>query len=187
MKILLGEFKGIMPKIANDKLPDMQGQIADDIKTASGEIRALRASTADVALSGSSYKTFFEYLEGGNNHWVYYDLIAHWCRSPIAADTFERMYVTGADVGVKAVGLITFTDGMTDGETLTIGTETFEFDVPPNGVVGGNTVVDVNVSQTKEAAAAALAPYGPQTAALDAAVVAILQPDEVKPRLLDSQ
>jgi hypothetical protein len=96
-KIQVNEFKGIMPKIANDKLPPNMGQTASDLKTASGELVAFRKSLPGLNLAGSSYKSLFEYLEGGNNHWVYYDLIVHWARSPIANDTFERMYLTGAD------------------------------------------------------------------------------------------
>jgi hypothetical protein len=101
-KIQINEFKGIMPKIANDKLPENMAQVANDLKTASGELKAFKRSTADVALASTSYKTFFEYLEGGNNHWVYYDLIVHWVRSPIANDSFERMYTTGSHAQYKA-------------------------------------------------------------------------------------
>jgi hypothetical protein len=72
-------------------------QRANDVQTATGELRAFQRSTAETLLSGSSYKSIFEYLEGGNNHWVYYDLIVNWVRSPVANDEFERMYLTGAD------------------------------------------------------------------------------------------
>jgi hypothetical protein len=97
MKITLNEFKGIQPKIANDKLPINMAQVASDVKTASKELMAYRRNTSDISLAGSSYKSLFEYLEGGNNHWVYYDLVVHWVRTPVAEDTFERMYMTGAD------------------------------------------------------------------------------------------
>ena len=96
-KIQINEFKGIMPKVAIDKLPNEMAQGACDLKLASGDLYPYRKSTGDLALGGSSYKTLFEYLEGGNNNWVYYDLIVHWVRSPISNDTFERMYITGAD------------------------------------------------------------------------------------------
>jgi hypothetical protein len=96
-KIVYDLFKGIMPKLADDKLPPEMGQVASDIKTASGALRPYRRSTADVLLPGTAYQTIFEYLEGGNNHWVYYNRIAHWVRSPVADDEFERMYVTGAN------------------------------------------------------------------------------------------
>lgn len=101
-KIQIGKFEGILPKIANDKLPNESAQIALSTKTASGELVAYRRSTPDVALPGTSYKTFFEYLEGGNNNWVYYDEIVHWVRSPVADDTFERMYTTGSESQYKA-------------------------------------------------------------------------------------
>jgi hypothetical protein len=101
-KIQINDFKGIMPKIANDKLPNNMAQIAADLKTASGELVAYRKSTAGLALGSTDYKTFFEYLEGGNNHFVYYNAIVHWVRSPIANDTFERMYTTGSNAKYKA-------------------------------------------------------------------------------------
>ena len=101
-KIQINEFKGIMPKIANDKIPNEMAQCASDVKTATGELKAYRKSTSGTALALTDYKTFFEYLEGGNNHWVYYNAIVHWVRSPIANDTFERMYTTGSNAKYKA-------------------------------------------------------------------------------------
>ena len=154
-KIQINEFKGIMPKVADDKLPINMAQVAADLKTASGELVAFKRSTSDFALAGSSYKTFFEYLEGGNNHWVYYDSIVHAVRSPIANDEFERMYFTGAS-SKTFVGLITFTDGMTDAETITIGSEVFEFDIGEDGVAGANTLLGDSTTTTALLCAAAL-------------------------------
>jgi hypothetical protein len=102
VKIVLNEFKGIMPKVANDKLPITMAQIASDMKTGSGALTATRKSTPDVELPDTSYKTFFEYIEGGNNHWVYLDDIVHHVRAPVADDTFERTYTTGSDAKYKA-------------------------------------------------------------------------------------
>ena len=97
MKIAVDLFKGIMPKISNDKLANEMAQVASEVKTASGAIVPFKKSTPDVELAETDYRALFEYLEGGNNHWVYYDLIVHWVRSPTANDTFERMYLTGSD------------------------------------------------------------------------------------------
>jgi len=162
-KIQINEFKGIMPKVANDKLPPNMAQTALDLKTATGELKAYRKSTASTALTGSAYKSLFEYLEGGNNHWVYYNNIVHWVRSPVANDTWERMYFTGMPAQ-KSKGTVTFTDGMTDGETLTIGSETFEFDIGDDGVGGGNTELGTAATTTKELCAAALAAKTPAAA-----------------------
>jgi hypothetical protein len=94
-KIQINEFRGVMPKLANDKLPNDRAQIARGLKTASRELVAYRRSTADQALAGTSYKSLFEYLEGSNRHWVYSDSLLFWARSPIADDSFERMYYVG--------------------------------------------------------------------------------------------
>jgi hypothetical protein len=159
--ILVTEFKGIQPKIAKDKLPPNMAQIASDLKSASGDIKAYRRSTVNVALAGDSYKSLFQYTENSIKNWVYYDLIVHWVRSPTVLDTFERMYMTGADGGVKSQGLITFTDGMTDGETIVIGSETFEYDISEDGVAGANTLVGDSTTTTKELAASTLAALTP--------------------------
>jgi hypothetical protein len=161
-KIQINEFKGIMPKVANDKLPINMAQIANDIKTATGELRAFRNSAYGDAVSGSSYKSLFEYLEGGNNHWVYFDEIVNGVRAP-ASDTFERMYMTGHPA-TQASGTITFTNGMTDGETVTVGAETFEFDISEDGVGGGNTLVGDSTTTTALLCAAALAALTPAAA-----------------------
>lgn len=105
-KIVLNEFKGIMPKLANDKLPIDMAQVASDVKTASKELMAYRRNTADISLPGSAYQSLFEYLEGGNNHWVYYNRIVHWVRTPVAEDTFERMYTTGTNDGLKYAAFV---------------------------------------------------------------------------------
>jgi hypothetical protein len=155
MKLQINEFKGILPKLANDKLPNNMAQIAADLKTASGELVAIKKSTADVALTGSSYKTFFEYLEGSNKHWVYYDDVAFWSRSHVADDTFERTYLVGGSA-VASVGTITFLDSITDGETVTIGADVYEFDIADDGVAGGNIDTGTAATTTKELAGAAI-------------------------------
>lgn len=148
--IVVNEFKGIMPKIANDKIPENMAQVASNIKTASGEIQAIRKSSSDVALTDgpSSYQTLFEWLESDTAHWITFEGLVYAERSPVADDTYERMYFLG-DSGIKAEGLVTFTDGMTDGETININGETFEFDVAEDGVGGGNTLVGDSTTVNK--------------------------------------
>jgi len=97
MKLSYNGFKGIMPKIAIDKLPEFMAQVAEDTKTASGDLVAYRKPLADTVLGDVAYKTLFEYVENANSNWVYYDLIVHWVRTPTVDDNFERVYMTGAD------------------------------------------------------------------------------------------
>jgi hypothetical protein len=80
----------------------------------------------------------------------------------IADDTFERMFFCG-ETGQKAQGTITFTDGITDGETVTVGTEVFEFDIAEDGITGDTSVGDSD-TMSKEQAAAALAAKTPTAA-----------------------
>lgn len=82
-KIVLNEFTGIMPKVANDKLPINMAQIAQDLSTATKELRAIKKSTPDIALAGSSYKTMFQYTFSGSPNWVYLDDIIFWSRSQL--------------------------------------------------------------------------------------------------------
>lgn len=163
MKIVANSFVGIMPKVANDKIPENMAQVASNCRTSSGELQALRRSTSEVALSGDSYKTLFEWLESDTSHWITFEGLVYAQRSPVADDTFERMYFLG-DSGISATGTITFTDGMTDAETVTIGTQTFEFDIDEDGVGVGNTSLGDSETVNKELCAAALAAATPTAA-----------------------
>lgn len=163
MKIQVNSFKGIQPKLSNDKLPEGMAQVASDVKTSSFEIRGIKRSTPDVALPLLSYETLFEYYDGSTNNWVYFDGTVFYVRAPIADDTFNRVYFNG-ESGLPATGLITFTDGMTDGEIVTVGTELFEFDIAEDGVAGANTLLGTSLTVTKELCAAALAAVTPTAA-----------------------
>jgi hypothetical protein len=162
MKITVNEFKGIMPKVSNDKLPEGMGQIASDCKTASGELKAISKSSADVALSGTDYQTLFEWLESNTSHWITFEGLVYAERSPVADDTFERMYFLG-DSGIKAEGTITFTDGMTDNEYITIDTQTFEFDIDEDGddLTTGYTQIGDSTTVNKYLCAETLAAQTP--------------------------
>jgi hypothetical protein len=137
MKIQVNKFTGIMPKLGNDKLPDDMAQTVQDAKTSSQELVPYKRAIGDTELSGSSYKTFFQYLENSTTHWAYFDRIVHWARSPVADDTYERLYHTGGPA-TKAQGIVTFLDSVADGDTVTIGTDVYEFDIADDGVGGGN-------------------------------------------------
>lgn len=165
MKIVVNEFKGIMPKFANDKLPENMAQIAQDCRTSSGEIISLKKSTAAVELDESSYESLFEYYESSTNHWIAFPGTVYGSRTMIADDTFERMYYMGKN-GQTARGTITFTDGMTDGETFTVGAQTFEFDTADDGVGGGNSEISTATTPSAATAAAAVVAQAVPSAAV---------------------
>jgi len=155
MKIQVNEFTGIMPKMANDKLSPDMGQTMQDVKTSSKELVPYKRSLSDVALAGSSYKTLFEYLYSSTSSWCYFDRVVHWARSPVADDSYERLYHTGGPA-TKAQGTVTFLDSITDGETVTIGADTYEFDIADDGVGGGNIDTGSSATTTAILAGAAL-------------------------------
>lgn len=63
---------------------------------------------------------------------------------------------TGTTAGDKAAGVLTFTGVVSDGETVTIGSEVYEFDTDAS-VTSGNILVDVSGGATASDAVTALA------------------------------
>jgi len=93
----------------------------------------------------------------------------------VAVGTRPTGSITCIRVATRATGLITCVAkaNLIDGETVTIddgtGAEVFEFDLVPDGVGGGNVVVDVSTATTAEDVAALLSAaivvtFGPGTA-----------------------
>lgn len=163
MKIQINEFSGIRPKVATDKLTATEAQIAQDVRTESGEIRPYRRAVGDVELTGDSYETLFEYYANSTRNWVTFEGLVYSARSPVANDTFERRYYMG-ESGEHSEGTITFTDGMTDGETVTVGSQTIEFDIAEDGVGGGNSTCGDSTTISKELCAEAFAAVTPGAA-----------------------
>ncbi len=58
---------------------------------------------------------------------------------------WDKIWFDGTPVnGVQATGTLTFSGTADSGETVLIGTETYEFD-SGDGVTAGNIVVDISV------------------------------------------
>ena len=97
----------------------------------------------------------------------------------IAIVYFSIVPMIGDKIGggpVAATGTLTFTGGtVTDGETVTIGNTTLEFDPAGNGVSSGH--IDVNIADTSPATAStALANKINNDATLSALVTAVRYP-----------
>jgi len=143
-KIDINTFQGIMPKMANDKLPEGYGQTMSDANTASHALAAYKRSTPDVALSGNSYKSLFEYTYSNTNNWVYYDGVVFHSRSHVAEDTHERMYIMG-ESGLSAQGTLTLDTLPTATDTMTIDTTTYLF----VAYGAGANPLDIEVGQNR--------------------------------------
>ena len=74
----------------------------------------------------------------------------------LADDTLKGGLLQGGASGVYAKGYIKIASNVADGETVTIGSDTYEFDTDAT-VTAGNIAVDVSADQAPAAASAALA------------------------------
>ena len=89
-----------------------------------------------------------EFLEANGGH---FEMSEAFSNLSIAAVSV----ICAAGDGTKAAGTLTFTGAVSDGETVTIGSDIYEFDT--NGVVNGsNIAVDVSGGATAPAAVTAL-------------------------------
>lgn len=95
MKITIDNFQGIAPKIADDKLPIGGAQTAENTRIDGGDVRAYNNPLYTAALSSSAYVSLFRFYENLTNHWVALTDNVQTARSPMAQDTYERMYIFG--------------------------------------------------------------------------------------------
>jgi len=144
-----------MPKVANDKLPEGMAQVANDLKTASGELFPFKRATTDLALPLSSYESFFEYIDGTNSDWAYYDGLVFHARSPVADDTFNRTYFLG-ESGLPAQGTLTVDTVPTATDTMTINTTVYTFVAVGALTNPGDIEIGLNAIEAQENITAAI-------------------------------
>ena len=102
MKIVIDKVTGMQPKVATHQLDKSQAAIATNARVEKGDIRGWRAGLVTEASIGSEdWQTLFQYMEGVNSHWVYFENDVDWATSPLPSDAFERLYFIG-DTSPKA-------------------------------------------------------------------------------------
>jgi hypothetical protein len=100
LKISISNFKGTKPKLAAHLLGGDQAQTAQNTRLEKSDLRAWRKpfSTLQIA-AGSNYKALYQYKTddvGIGNQWVSDQNDLDFAESPIANDTHERLYYSGA-------------------------------------------------------------------------------------------
>lgn len=95
MKISIDAFQGQRPRLTAHKLGQYEAQLASNARVERGDLRAWRAPLLNASLVGSSYKTLFRYTENSTDHWIASANDVDWFRSPIAQDSYERVYFSG--------------------------------------------------------------------------------------------
>lgn len=101
MLILLNTFKGIAPRIAPHLLPDGAAKIADNCKLASGALRPWNGTVFDnTPAKAGTKKSICMYGVPPNHKWLHWIDDVDVVRSPVARDTWGRVYWCGEQDGV---------------------------------------------------------------------------------------
>lgn len=89
-------FRGMAPKINRRSLPDNFAQVATNCKIESGGLIPYLQPTlsADLTLAGG-IKTMWRYLKDDQKNWLVWNKEVHAVGSPIAQDSYGRVYWTG--------------------------------------------------------------------------------------------
>jgi len=95
MLIRQEKFGGSLPKVAPNQLPSNMAKIAQNCDLQSGNLRPLRSLNAvwEPTKDGEIKSIYFY-----NNIWLHWITNVHVIKSPLAADTGDRLYFTGDGV-----------------------------------------------------------------------------------------
>jgi hypothetical protein len=95
MKISLDKFLGERPKLDPQALAYAEAQTARNCYLGAGGIRAIAKPDKDTALSLTSNKSIYKWIESGNSHWCESANDLDFALSPIAGESYDRVYYTG--------------------------------------------------------------------------------------------
>ncbi len=95
MKITINEFEGMQPKLAAHLLKESQAQIAQNVRPEKRDLRAWNRNDIQQTIATAAYKSLHRYTEGANSNWLFSVNDLDYAESPIAGDSFERLYYTG--------------------------------------------------------------------------------------------
>ena len=95
--VKISKFYGIAPKISAELLPDTVGQIADNLKTFSGDLIPYNLSSAQTALAKiGTIKTIYPMDDGvGGFKWLHWLEDVDIATAQVINDTTQRVYYTG--------------------------------------------------------------------------------------------
>lgn len=95
MKITIPTFKGMRPKAAAHLLEAGEAQLAVNLDFDREDLRPLRRPLKVAALSDATVTSLFRWTPGGNEVFIAIDSDVDFARSPVADDSFERVYMSG--------------------------------------------------------------------------------------------
>lgn len=95
MKITIETPKGISPKVAPDDLLNNAAQTAENCKLEKGDFRAWNRPGKLTGLALTSVAGLFKWTANDTDYWAESANDLDYVRTPIANDSYERMYFTG--------------------------------------------------------------------------------------------
>lgn len=103
-KLVWTQFSGIRPKADPRLLPAGNAQVADNVDTDRGSLRAIKGARAVMPLPRSGVRTIYRFgqnLNAQDQHWFSWTSDVDVVKGPIANDTNERTYWTGEAGGPR--------------------------------------------------------------------------------------
>lgn len=98
MKLQWTQFTGIRPKVDDRLLPDGNAQVAENIITERGGVRAMKGLRQIMTLSKTNVQTIYRFgqaLKSETQYWFHWNQDVDVVKGPIENDTNERTYWTG--------------------------------------------------------------------------------------------
>lgn len=94
--IVVKQFGGIKPIVSSKLLAANEAQTAQNARLVSGALLPMKATSTLQALASSNPATIFRYGTSSTetNYWLEFDVDTDVMRSPIAADSYDRLYWT---------------------------------------------------------------------------------------------
>lgn len=97
MRLKFNTFKGAIPKFSPYLLPDSNAETAQNCRFESGLIQPLYGLTQDatLALTGQNIESIHRWKVGASAYWLRFASQVNVIRSPIADDSYSRIYWSG--------------------------------------------------------------------------------------------
>lgn len=120
MLVTLSQFKGLVPKLAPDVLPQQAAQTAKNCLFGSGALRPLKSELAVTtnALAAGTKLSIFRYA---TNKWLSWITDVDICRTSIPMDANDRIYWTGDGVPKMGTNSTILGPGVMPANSYTLG------------------------------------------------------------------
>lgn len=89
-------FRGVRPRVSSRLLPQGEAEVASNVRLGSGDLEPWRGLSQLTPLCSAGSKSFYYYDATTGQFWLEFPTDVDVVRNPVAEDTLERLYFTGA-------------------------------------------------------------------------------------------